>query len=67
MQAREVYREYIKALAERDVKVVLWHDVGDLTFDQIGVLIGVSRYRAHQIYARENAFQAKAGLTPAPG
>ena len=44
------HKDYLAALAERDAQVVEWYDGGTLTFDQIALLLGVSRGRVHQIY-----------------
>ena len=54
---RNAYRNYLEGLKERDAKVVQWKDGGDLTFDQIGELLGVTRARAHQIYNKAKQAQ----------
>ena len=53
----------VKAMTEsaypRQDQVRQWRENGNLTFAQIGVLLGVSRARAHQLYRRAISRGAK--------
>ena len=55
------HRDYLSALAERKVQVVEWYDGAKLTFDQIALLLGVSRSRVHQIYHKAKKAQSTDG------